>query len=163
MTTTRNKIDYSGRTVDLLLLKTVLGVPVEMKRVDLDASGDPMIVTGVEKLVQRYAILFINAAGSTMFRPDHGTSVVHDVASGKVYSTATLETAAAEANTIAMSSILAADQEDDGVPDDERLAGAEVENVEFSPERSEARVSVRLTTAAGDSYTYIIPVGVGVH
>ena len=58
------KIDYAGRTVDLLLLKTVLAVPVVNKRVGIDVSNvvdEPMIVAGVEKMAQRYALAFINA------------------------------------------------------------------------------------------------------
>ena len=79
MNDVRQKIDYSGRTVDLLLLKTVLAVPVVNKRVGLDVSNvvdEPMIVAGVEKMAQRYALAFINAmvyGGSErgLFTEDH--------------------------------------------------------------------------------------------
>lgn len=157
-----NKVDYAGRTVDLLLLKTVLAVPVSNKRVGLDVSDDPMIVTGVEKMVQRYAISFINAVGSTMFRQSHGTDIVPAVATGRVYSMPTLETAAAEANLLAFRSLALADAEED-TPDDERLVDSEVIDLEFSRSESKVKISVKLTTAAGNSYVYIIPVGVGVH
>lgn len=159
----RQKVDYAGRTVDLLLLKTVTGVPASV-RVGLDVSdgeGSPMIVAGVEKMVQRYAIAFLNAMGSTMFVPGHGTGIVPAVASGRVYSQATLESQAAEANLRASRQVRLADDGED-TPDDERLASATVEGVDFSRSRSSASISVRLTSAAGDSYTYIIPVGVGV-
>ena len=150
--------------MDLLLLKTVYGAPASV-RVGLDVSdveGEPMVVAGVEKMVQRYAVAFLNAIGSTMFVPGHGTGMVPAVASGRVYSHATLESQAAEANLTASRQVMAADDGED-TPDDERLASAEVEGVEFSRSRSSASVSVRLTSAAGDSYTYVIPVGVGVH
>ena len=159
----RNKVDYSGRTVDLLLLKTVLAVPTVNKRVSLDADGEPMIVTGVEKMVQRYAILFINAIGSTKFRPEHGTDVVPNVSAGLVYNMATLETTAAGANLEALRQMTISDAEEDDTPDDERIVDSEVTNLEFSREKSKIKISVRLTTAAGNSYVYIIPVGVGVH
>ena len=71
MDNNRQKIDYSGRTVDLLLLKTVLDVPTVNHRVSLDADGTPMIVSGIEKMVQRYAIAFINAIGSTKHNAAH--------------------------------------------------------------------------------------------
>ena len=161
----RQKIDYSGRTVDLLLLKTVLAVPAVNKRVDLDVSNvvdEPMIVSGVEKMAQRYAIAFINAIGSTRFRQGHGTEIVPRVAAGMVYSMATLESSAAEANLMVGRQIMLADEGED-TPDDERLVASDVTDLEFSRERSMVKISVRLTTAAGDSYVYIIPVGVGVH
>lgn len=159
----RNKVDYSGRTVDLLLLKTVSEVPAVNRRVDIDADGEPMIVTGVEKMVQRYAILFINAIGSTKFRPEHGTDVVPNVSAGLVYNMATLETTAAGANIEALRQMTISDAEEAETPDDERIVDSEVTNLEFSRDRSRIRISVRLTTAAGNSYVYIIPVGVGVH
>lgn len=157
-----SKIDYSGRTVDLLLLKTVLDVPVAGERVDLDASGVPMIVAGVEKMVQRYAVAFINSLGSTKFRPRHGTGIVDKVGKGLVYDMSTLEAAAAEANLNAMKQIKAADALE-GTPDDERLEKSEVYNLKFSRPKSSVGISVRLTTAAGKSFVYIIPVPVGVH
>lgn len=165
MNSENQKIDYSGRTVDLLLLKTVFGVPVMNKRVGIDVSNvvdEPMIVTGVEKMVQRYALAFINAMGSTKFREDNGTEIVPTVAKGLVYSMATLESAAAEANLLAGRQIMLADEGED-TPDDERLVASEVTDLEFSREKSMVRISVRLTTAAGGSYVYIIPVGIGVH
>ena len=109
----RQKIDYSRRTVDLLLLKTVLAVPAVNKRVGLDVSNvvdEPMIVSGVEKMAQRYAIAFINAIGSTKFRQGHGTEIVPRVSAGMVYSMATLESSAAEANLIAGRQIMLADE-----------------------------------------------------
>lgn len=159
------KIDYAGRTVDLLLLKTVMSVPVVNKRVGIDVSNvvdEPMIVSGIEKMVQRYVIAFINAMGSTRFRQGHGTEIVPRVASGMVYSMATLESAAAEANLLAGRQIILADAGEE-TPDDERLVSSDVVDLEFSREKSMVRISVRLTTAAGNSYVYIIPVGVGVH
>lgn len=161
----RQKIDYSGRTVDLLLLKTVLAVPAVNKRVDLDVSNvvdEPMIVSGVEKMAQRYAIAFINAIGSTKFRQGHGTEIVPMVSAGMVYSMATLESSAAEANLMAGRQVMLADEGEE-TPDDERLVASDVIDLEFSREKSMVKISVRLTTAAGDSYVYIIPVGVGVH
>lgn len=159
------KTDYSGRTVDLLLLKTVLGVPAINQRVSIDVSnvsGVPMIAAGAEKLVQRFALAFINAAGSTRFRPDHGTDMIPSVGNGMVYDMSSLEVTAAEANLLARTQIMKGDEGED-TPDDERLVDSEIIDLEFSRERSLARVSIRLATAAGESYTYIIPVAVGVH
>ena len=113
-------------------------------------------------MVQRYAILFINAMGSTKFRPDHGTDIVPSVGKGLIYSTETLEAAAAEANLLAQRQMILADTGID-TPDDERMVDSVVANVEFSREKALAKISVNLTTAAGKSYVYIIPVAVGVH
>ena len=162
MNSMHSKIDYAGRTVDLLLLKTVFDVPVVNKRVDIDIENDPMIVSGVEKMVQRYFNLFITALGSVKFRPDHGTRLVPKVETGWVYNMSTLETTAAEANLMAQNQMKDAD---DGLdtPDDEKLASSTIIRLEFSRERATVLISVRLTTEAGKSYVYVIPVGIGVH
>ena len=157
------KVDYSGRTVDLLLLKTILNVPVVNKRVDLDVAGEPMIVTGIEKMAQRFVVAFINAIGSTKFRDGHGTDLIPLAARGMIYNMATLETAAAAANLSALNQLMEADGEAEDTPDDERITESEVENLEFSQENARVRISIRLTTAAGKSYVYVIPVPVGVH
>ena len=161
----KSKIDYAGRTVDLLLLKTILDVPIVKKRMGIDVSdkaGEPMIVTGIEKLVQRFANAFITAIGSTKFRDTNGTNLVPRVEHGFVYNMPTLEAEAAEANMLARLQIRQGD-EDEETPDDEMLVDSEVTNFEFSRDKATVRISIRLTTAAGESYTYIIPVAVGVH
>ena len=161
----RAKADYSGRTVDLLLLKTVLDAPAYGVRVGIDVSdveGRPMIVSGIEKMVQRFALLFLNAMGSTMFRPGHGTGLIPEVSRGRVYDMPSLEAAAAEANMMARTSMMSAD---DGLdtPDDELIASSEVTGLEFSRERSGVSISIKLTTQAGESFAFIVPVAVGVH
>lgn len=160
-----SKVDYAGRTVDLLLLKTILDVPVVNRRMGVDVSnvsGEPMIVTGVEKMVQRFANSFITAIGSVKFRSDDGTNLVPQVAKGYVYNMATLEVEAAEANMLARKQVMTGD-EDEETPDDERLVDSEIVDLEFSRQKAMVRIHIKLTTAAGESYTYIIPVGIGVH
>lgn len=159
------KVDYSGRTVDLLLLKTVLDVPVVNKRVAIDVSdkdGVPMIVSGVEKMVQRFSLAFINAMGSAKFRPEYGTNLVPMVSKGMIYNMPTLRVQAAEANLLAKVYVVKGDEQED-TPDDERLVESEVVDLSFSREDAKVRISIKLTTAAGDSYTYVIPVAVGVN
>ena len=157
-----NNVDYAGRTVDLLLLKTVLGVPVVRKRVRLDVSDSPMVVSGVEKLVQRYALIFLTKFGSCHVDEGFGTRLMSDVQCGRVHSLPSLVAAAAEANLWAQTQIKDADYGLD-TPDDERLERSEVANLKFNREASSAEVEIRMTTAAGDTYDYIIPVGIGVH
>ena len=164
MNNARQKVDYAGRTVDLLLLKTVLDVPAVNQRVQInvsDGTDDPRIVTGIEKLVQRYALLFLNALGSTKFRPDHGTNLIPRAAKGLIYSRSTLESAAAEANLFASRQIRLADEGDD-IPDDERLVSSEITDLVFVRTAAQVKISIRLTTAAGQSYVYIIPVNMGI-
>jgi hypothetical protein len=166
MNSNNSKIDYAGRTVDLLLLKTILDVPFARTRMGIDVSnvvGEPMIVSGIEKMVQRFANIFITEMGSAKFRETYGTNLVTRVKHGFVYNMATLEAEAAEANMLARTQMRQADENEEGTPPDERLANSEVVDLVFSKEKATVRISILLTTEAGSSYTYIIPVPVGVH
>lgn len=158
----KNIVDYSGRAVDLLLLKTVLAAPVVNKRVRLDVSDVPMSVAGVEKLVQRYALLFLTKFGSCHVDEGEGTRFVSRVQYGFVYDMPSLTAAAAEANLWTMTQVREGDAGLD-TPQDERLVKSDVVDLKFSREKAEVMVSVRLTTEAGSSYDYIIPVAIGVH
>lgn len=161
----RQKVNYAGRTVDLLLLKTVLSVPAVNHRVDLDVSNavdEPMIVTGIEKMVQRFAVLFINALGSTKFRENHGTELIPKVGKGLVYDEQTLTSVAGLANLSAKTEMKKGDNGLD-TPDDEALDDSEIIDLKFSRETASVKISIKLTSKAGDSYTYIIPVAIGVH
>jgi hypothetical protein len=156
-----NSVNYAERTVDLLLLKTVLRAPVTNKRVDLDVEHDPMIVTGVEKLLQRYVLIFLSELGTCHVDEGRGTRIMADVSNGRIYDEATLTTSAAEANMLTRDQI-AADDSDSESPSDERLSNSEVTSVSLDKQTATARISVRITTEAGDSLDYIIPVGIGV-
>lgn len=155
-----NSLDYADRKVDLLLLKAVLAAPAYKQRVDLDVETYPMIVTGVEKLVQMYALVLITELGSCHFDESRGTRIVTEVSKGKVYDMPTLTAAASEANAIAKRQLRAVAEKD--TPADERLANSEVIHLEFDRSNATARISVRITTEAGTSFEYIIPVGIGV-
>lgn len=155
-----NSTNYAGRTVDLLVLKTVLSAPVYRKRVDLDVEKSPMIVTGVEKLAQMYTLVFLTEVGTCHADSGRGTSIVSDVEKGKVYDDASLTASAAAANALAKRQIRSAAEED--TPKDERLADSQVTGIYLDKNNATARISVRLTTEAGTALDYIIPVGIGV-
>lgn len=164
-----NSTNYAGRTVDLLLLKTIDHAPAVNKRVTVDVSNVqdvPMIVSGIEKLAQRFINTFLNTIGSTKFQPDHGTELVSSVRAGKIYDAATLQAVAAEANSSTCAQIQEEDEAmslaGDTTPEDETLEDSEILDLQFSREESKVKISIRLTSAAGMSYVYIIPVAIGV-
>lgn len=153
------KIDYAGRTVDLLLLKTVIR-PFD-QRVAPVVTEVPMLVSGIEKLVQRYALLFLTELGSVMNSPDEGTEFLTYLSHGKIYDESSLKSSAARADNRASRQIK---QEDSALetPDDEALASSEIMNVSFDRTRASVTVTVRITTLAGESYTYVTPISMGV-
>ena len=105
-----HKIDYSGRTVDLLLLKTVTR-PVSETVVDPNVADVPMAVTGIEKLVQRYALLFLTQIGTVEGSPDEGSEFMRSLGRGMIYDESTLKAEAAKANSLVTRQIRREDAE----------------------------------------------------
>jgi len=153
---------YAGRQVDLEALKHVERT-IRTQRVHPDVNTDPRIVAGIEKAVQRYAILFLTHLGSVKLAPDVGSTLLHDALSGRVSSLAQLGNLYALANSSARAA-MRADDEDPGfgsIPDDERVVDTRLVNMDLDYASRTIRIHVLITTAAGDSFTFIIPVTSG--
>ncbi len=154
------KIDYSGRTVDILLLKTVLQ-PQSETIVKPDVSDNPLMVTGIEKLVQRFAILFLTQLDTVKNCEQEGTEFMTSLGSGHIYDDSTLRSAAAAANKRVASQIKKEDSALD-TRDDEALYDSVVKDLSLDRSNATVSVSIEITTVAGDKYTYITPIVVGV-
>lgn len=154
------KIDYAGRTVDLLLLKTVIR-PVSETTVSPNADSTPMTVTGIEKLVQRYALLFLTQLGTVGQSPDEGSEFMKSLGRGMIYDENTLKAEAAKANAMVVRQIRREDTSLE-TADDEALDTASVTDLQLDRATRSVTVQVTVTTKAGDSYTYITPIAIGV-
>lgn len=161
--TTRN---YSGRQVDIELLHHIEGPTNRFELVFPDAfglRGTARMASGVQKCVQRYAKLFLTGLGSVKSDPDLGSELLHDMAAGMVSDEADLNHLCSMASTSAV--IAMSEDDSDGsfgdVPDDERLEYVELSPAEIDRSTGTARVSAAITTAAGESYEFVIPVASG--
>lgn len=152
-------IDYSGRTVDLLLLKTVL--QPENKQVDPNVARTPMSVTGIEKLVQRYALLFLTEVGSVRNSIAEGTEFLQALGRGRIYDENTLSAQAELANKNVFRQITQEDADLD-TADDERLSNSTIKELKLDRATATVFVTVRIESAAGESFTYTTPIRMGV-
>jgi len=150
-----NVKQYIGRTVDLLAFDdaTASGdTQLTQKLVLHQQSG--ALITGIEKLVQRFVIEFLTEQGSLVYYPRRGTSFMTQIRSGFVRTSEDLTQTFAEAELVARTNLqgeenLATD------PPDERFAGAEL--VTASIFGDEATLTVRVTSAAGETRVVIYP------
>ena len=152
--------DYTGRTVDLLLLKTVL-TPSRDVIVDANVPKSPHSVTGIEKLVQRYALLFLTQLGSIRNRPSEGTELMIKLRRGQLLDESSVRAEAALANRTVMKQIRSEDNSLD-TPPDEALASSEVKDVTVDRTSSEITITVSLTTESGETYVYVTPLPKGI-
>ena len=151
---------YSNRTVDLSILKSPTGTEGDII-VNPDVSLTPMMVTGVQKLVQRFATTFLTIKGTVENYSDFGTPIMQKALSGGIYSEATFTTAAAEANALAFRQIREADEDLD-TPDDEKLESSDIINLSLDRGSGTLSVTIELTTAAGAIVTFVTPLETGI-
>ena len=150
---------YTDRTVDLLLLQFVRS-PVADAEVKPDVSVSPRIVTGIEKLVQRYAQLFLTQVGTVVNAETQGTGFMSALGTGHIYDLGTLTSYASAANKDVQTQIIVEDRALD-TPDDEALANSEVIDLGMDRPTATVTVTVKLTTKAGDTYVYVTPIAMG--
>lgn len=152
--------DYTGRTVDMLLLQFVSAPEADIL-VRPDVSRDPRMTTGVEKLAQRYALLFLTQVGTVKNRESEGSNFLGLLGAGQIYDENTLRSAAAAANKTVSTQIKVADR-NLGTADDEALDTADVTDTSVDRATASVSVTVAITTVAGERYVYTIPLATGV-
>jgi hypothetical protein len=156
----KSTTDYTGRTVDLLMLQFV-AEPGSDIIVHPDVSKSPRIVTGIEKLAQRFALTFLTQIGTVNNSKTEGTDFMGLLGSGHIYDESTLRTAAAAANKSTFNQIRTEDKIHK-TADDEAIYSSSV--IETSVDRSTATVyvTIEIVSVAGEKYVYTTPLATGV-
>ena len=157
-------VDYSGRQLDVELLSHVEKPSDQTVNPHVDEDdGGPCIVAGMEKVVQRYANLFLTESGSVKFNEDIGGSVLGDIRAGIVQSESYLSFIVTEADRKARDAMMADDEDETfgTQPDDEKLESTEIVSIGLDDRLSKVSVHVRLVTRAGSEYNFVVPVRTG--
>lgn len=153
---TGNITDYVGRTVDVLAFDGLeLGKEALLDQVLAQAGGGGKVITGVQKLVQRFLLEILKERGSDPYSI-RGTDFMMEARSGTL--TTVTDVHGAFARAILLATINLQGEEDGTEPDDERFASAEILQVEF--EYGEVRVWVRLLSRAGEDRAAIFPLDI---
>lgn len=155
----KDVINYSGRTVDLLLLQFIQA-PVADKIVTPDVTNIPRMATGIEKMAQRFALVFLTQLGTVRHRETEGTKLLDAIGLGRVYDESTLRAEAESANRLTREQIRKEDITMD-TPDDEALKSSSVIDLDLNRATATVFITISLTSEAGDTYTYITPISTG--
>ena len=155
------KVDYSGRQVDVEMLQSV-SKPADLVAVSLTSvQKTAKIVTGIEKLVQRYALLFLSSIGTVHFVQEQGTYILSNLLAGGIQSRGVLQ------GLFAVNNVNVLDQlrKDDDRPDiygdtqpDEVIASADLLDCNVDAASGIVYMQVQITSQAGDAVTFIVPV-----
>lgn len=145
---------YANRLIDIELLQTITE-PTGSKAVSVSiAKSTPKIVTGIQKLVQRYANLFLTSLNDVEFAKDIGTDFIRAVVSGSISNFGRFFEVFAIANARTTNQLLL---ESEGLPDDEIIDSAELIDFDVNTTNGSVMLRIKITSVAGDEVEYVIP------
>jgi len=152
MTTTY--VDYIGRSVDVLAYWLPGQDSSGLLTLELLAQGEGgRIVTGVQKLAQRFLMRMLTIKGSVKHWPDQGTYFMSDLLTGRIRSLTDLASTFAMALSEIQQQSAAEELQSD--PDDEKLSTAELVSAEFLPDG--VSLTIRVTSVSGSHTEFIAP------
>lgn len=153
--------DYTGRTVDLEALQTADGT-VGVRELSLTVRENNLSrrITGIQKLAQRYATLFLTQKGSVGYADNQGSDFIIPATTGQIANGANLVHFFNIANFQTIRQMQLDDLDltfGDVPPDDERIQSAVL--IDYEVDRFEGRIylKVSLTSLAGENYVYVLP------
>jgi len=149
--------NYSGRSVDLFIFQGAK--PSAMQPITMSFGAAGQITTGIQKLAQTFATLFLTERGSVALKPDQGTAFVAALRGGRINDEAKLqaEFGFAAKDTLRLLTTAARRQQ---LPADERLKTVKLLDFTLDKPNSKITLTVGLQSVAGSTYTLYLPVSV---
>lgn len=149
--------NYTGRTIDLFISQGAK--PVGEQPINYGfGEGTGQITSGIQKLAQKWVILFLTEEGSLEYHPTLGNRFLILASQGALQDVATVrsefELAAQDVATEL------ADVTPDDAPLDERLESAELTDVNIDKATQRLVLNVTITSEAGTQHDILLPVSV---
>jgi hypothetical protein len=152
-------VNYSGRFVDLLIFQN--SAPVGETKITLGFGVAGEVTTGIQKLVQSFALLFLTEQGSVLYAPTLGSEFVTAMRQGLIRDESDVESNFALAvESVRQTLDLAADEED--LPEDETFESAELQSFSLDKASSTLTLVVKVNSAAGSSRELFLPLPLAV-
>ena len=153
--------DFTGRTVDLLIFQGVQEFGNQPITTGWGIAGQ--LCTGIQKVAQSWAILFLTDRGTVLYEPTRGSGFLNAVRSGRIQVDEDIPAEFAIASAqVARTMALDASNSDVALEDDETLDRAELLDYDLERNTSLLRLKVRLHSLAGDSREIFLPISVPV-
>lgn len=149
--------DFSNRTLDINVLK-VASYTNNQTQVDTVGFGNPsQYITGIGKLVQKYAISLMTALGSQVNSPTFGTNFIPTLQSGtSSISKLDLLHLFNFANLNVLGIFRTYQANNPSIPTDEQLQSAQLVSSNYADEV--LNLSIAITSVAGDNVVFVLPI-----
>jgi hypothetical protein len=151
--------DYVARTVDILAYKNGTSAGTQRLAMELAREGDSgEIITGIQKLSQRFLIELLTETGSMQYLPLRGCGFMREARLGLWRSPIDVMSAFSAALLDIRENLQSEESTDD--PVDERFSDAELLAVTLTG--GNASITIRITSLAGVSRKFIAPLKITV-
>jgi len=149
--------NFANRTLDINVLK-VASYTNNLTQVTTVGFGNPsQYITGIGKLVQKYAILLLTALGSQVNYPTFGTNFVPTLQNGSSgISSLDLLHLFNFANLNVLGVLKPYQANNPTIPTDEQLQSAQLGSYSFADDV--LSLSIDITSVAGDDVTFVLPI-----
>jgi hypothetical protein len=147
--------DYIGRTVDVSAFHGVEATgEVQLRQVLAETESSGLVITGIQKLAQRFVLEFLTDKGSMKYLPARGGTFLANARAGSLRTEVDVFTSFELALGSIESALLAEENSTD--PDDERYLFAELTNIVFTPDH--IKLYITLNSRAKTTRSIILPI-----
>lgn len=144
MAITGTSTDYTGRLRDINISQNVKPLVTGAQPVAYNFGKISSYIAGVEKLVQRYLIALFNTGLADQLRASKNNGIQEAL---HVFNLLNWEV---------IQAFRAYQKSNPGMPEDEQLAGAELQNLTVTGDN--IYIKIQLATQAGEDVVYLLPI-----
>ena len=148
-------VDYIGRTIDLLIFQGLQRTGDQPVYTSFGTAGE--VVSGIQKMVQTFAVLFLTDTGSVYAQQSMGTGFIPSVSRGLLRDESDVRRAFALASTLVQRT-MTAEANKAKLSADETLASVKLTKVNIDRSRGFLSLYVQLTSEAGEGTEVLLPV-----
>lgn len=151
--------DYSERSKDILILQDVSPDKKTTQPVTLRFGSPSSFCAGIQKVAQRYLVMFMTMLGSQRYYPTFGTEFLSKLTVGNLARIDFIHLFNF-ANARILNKFREYDEKNKVVFDDEKLESASLENIIIDNKTGSVKLRVKLLTKAGENASILIPLPV---
>ena len=155
-----NPYDYTGRTVDLFIFQDLKSSGEALIDIGF-GEGPGQIITGIQKLVQKWTTLFLTDTGTKLYNPTEGTNFLTDVRLGNIRIESDLVASFNDA-AFQIAEVLSQDPDIDQLQADEKLQEANLVDFNIDTASSTILLRVQIVSQAGSSREVKLPISVAI-
>lgn len=147
--------DYTGRSVDLSIFLGAQAQGEQQLVLDFSDGGD--VITGIQKMIQTFTMLFLTEIGSVLYQPSLGCSFITAMRLGAIRNEGDVQAQFDLAiEQIRQTMDLVADAA--SLPPDETFDSAELTSFDLNTEAGKLTLKIALKSQAGASRVIYLPV-----